>query len=75
MLGSLREKLARTRNAFRKVGDLFRSGKRRDEILDGLEEALILADVGVPATETIVAALSEDEQGRERSRPRARLPR
>lgn len=73
MLGSLREKLARTRNAFRKVGDLFRSGKRRDEILDELEEALIQADVGVPATETIVAALKaktskvESEAGLERA--------
>jgi fused signal recognition particle receptor len=73
MLGSLREKLARTRNAFRKVEDLFRSGKRRDEILDGLEEALIQADVGVPATETIVAALraktgkAENEAGLERA--------
>ncbi|MGB8959635.1 MAG: signal recognition particle-docking protein FtsY [Candidatus Aminicenantales bacterium] len=73
MLGSLREKLARTRGAFRKVEDLFRSGKRRDEILDGLEEALIQADVGVPATETIVAALkakttkAESEAGLERA--------
>jgi fused signal recognition particle receptor len=73
MVGSLREKLARTRNAFRKVEDLFRSGKRRDEILDGLEEALIQADVGVPATETIVGALkaktgkAESETGLERA--------
>jgi fused signal recognition particle receptor len=73
MFGSLREKLARTRNAFRKVEDLFRSGKRRDEILDGLEEALIQADVGVPATETIVGALKaktskiENEAGLERA--------
>jgi fused signal recognition particle receptor len=57
MFGSLKEKLARTRDAFRKVEDLFRSGKRRDEILDGLEEALILADVGVPAAERIVGDL------------------
>jgi fused signal recognition particle receptor len=73
MFGSLREKLARTRSAFRKVEDLFRSGKRRDEILDGLEEALIQADVGVPATETIVGALrsktakAESETGLERA--------
>jgi fused signal recognition particle receptor len=73
MLGSLREKLARTRNAFRKVEDLFRSGKRRDEILDGLEEALIQADVGVTAAERIVGALKaktskvEDEAGLERA--------
>ena len=64
MFGSLREKLARTRNAFRKVGDLFRSGKRRDEILDELEEALILADVGVPAAETIVAGPAERRRAR-----------
>jgi len=59
MLGSLREKLARTRSAFRRVEDLFRSGKRRDEILEGLEEALVLADVGVPAAEKVVGALRE----------------
>ena len=54
MFANLREKLARTRNAFRKVDDLFRSGKRREEILDGLEEALILADVGVAAAGRIL---------------------
>jgi len=53
----LREKLARTREAFRRVEDLFRSGKRREEILDGLEEALILADVGVTASTRILEAL------------------
>ena len=57
MFGSLKEKLARTRDAFRKVEDLFRSGKRRDEILDGLEEALVQADVGVTAAEKIAGAL------------------
>jgi fused signal recognition particle receptor len=73
MFGSLREKLARTRNAFRKVEDLFRSGKRREDILEGLEEALVQADVGVTATERIVAALraktskAEDEAGLERA--------
>jgi fused signal recognition particle receptor len=72
MFGSLKEKLARTRNAFRKVEDLFRSGKRREEILDGLEEALVLADVGVPAADRILGALrtktskAEDEAGLER---------
>jgi fused signal recognition particle receptor len=73
MFASLREKLARTRNAFRRVEDLFRSGRRRDEILDDLEEALILADVGVPASERIVGDLkaktakTEDEAGLERA--------
>jgi len=73
MFGSLREKLARTRSAFRKVEDLFRSGKRRDEILEGLEEALVLADVGVTAADKVVGALraktgkAEDEAGLERA--------
>jgi fused signal recognition particle receptor len=73
MLGSLREKLARTRTVFRRVGDLFRSGRRRDEILADLEEALILADVGVPTAERIVADLkaktgkAEDEAELERA--------
>jgi len=73
MFGSLREKLARTRGAFRKVEDLFRSGKRRDEILEGLEEALVLADVGVTAADKVVGALraktgkAEDEAGLERA--------
>jgi len=73
MFGSLREKLARTRNAFRKVEDLFRSGKRREEILDGLEEALVLADIGVPAADRILGSLRaktskvEDEAGLEQA--------
>lgn len=57
MFGSLKEKLARTRDAFRRVEDLFRSGKRREDILDGLEEALILADVGVTASGRVLEAL------------------
>ena len=57
MFANLREKLAGTRGAFRKVEDLLRSGKRREEILDGLEEALILADVGVPAAGRILESL------------------
>jgi len=57
VFANLREKLSRTRNAFRKVEDLFQSGKRREEILDGLEEALILADVGVAASGRVLEAL------------------
>ena len=73
MFDNLREKLARTRTVFRRVEDLFRSGRRRDEILGDLEEALILADVGVPASERIVEGLraktgkAEDEAGLERA--------
>ena len=59
MLASLREKLAGTRGAFRGVAELFRSGKRREDILDGLEEALVLADVGVPAASRLLASLRE----------------
>lgn len=57
MFVHLREKLARTRRAFRKIEELFESGKDRDEILDGLAEALILADVGVATTEKILESL------------------
>jgi fused signal recognition particle receptor len=57
VFANLRDKLAKTRNAFRKVEDLFQSGKRREEILDGLEEALILADVGVAASDRVLEAL------------------
>jgi fused signal recognition particle receptor len=57
VFASLREKLTRTRGAFRKVEDLLRSGKRREEILDALEEALILADVGVPAAGRVLESL------------------
>jgi fused signal recognition particle receptor len=57
MLGTLKEKLARTRSAFRKVGDLLRSGRRREDILESLEEVLVEADVGVAAAEKIVGAL------------------
>jgi fused signal recognition particle receptor len=57
VFANLRDKLAATRRAFRKVEELFQSGKERDEILDGLAEALILADVGVPTSEKIIGAL------------------
>lgn len=57
MLGHLREKLAKTRQAFRRIEDLFRSGRSRDEVLDELAEAMILADIGVGTTERIVEAI------------------
>jgi fused signal recognition particle receptor len=53
----LHEKLSKTRRAFRKIEELFQSGKGREEILAELAEDLILADVGVATTEKIVAAL------------------
>jgi fused signal recognition particle receptor len=57
VFANLREKLSRTRRAFRKIDELFRSGKPREEILDDLSEALILADVGVATSEKVLEAL------------------
>lgn len=61
----LREKLSKTRCVFKRIGDVFRSGRRREEILDDLEEALILADVGTAATgrllESLRARTTKDE--------------
>ncbi len=60
MLGSLRNKLARTRDAFKdKFDDLLKSQKEREDILVELEELLILADVGVGTTEKIITAIRE----------------
>lgn len=59
MFDRLRDKLSRTRDAFRKVGGVFRSGKPREEMLDDLAEALILADVGLPAADKVIAALRD----------------
>jgi len=60
MLGSLREKLAKTRQTFKqKFDELLHSGKPRDEILEELAETLILADVGLATTEKIIQAVRE----------------
>jgi len=58
MFGNLREKLSRTRTALKeRLDSLVKSGKPREEILDDLAEALILADVGVAAAEKIIEAV------------------
>jgi fused signal recognition particle receptor len=60
VLGNLREKLARTRQAFRERWEgLFRSGQPRDKILEELAEALILADTGSAVTDQIIGAIRE----------------
>ncbi len=60
MLGSLRNKLTRTRDAFKdKFDDLLKSKKEREDILTELEETLILADVGVGTTDKIITAIRE----------------
>jgi len=58
MFGSLKEKLARTREVFKeKFDDFLSSKKNREEILDALMESMILADVGVPTTEKIIDSI------------------
>jgi len=69
VLGTLREKLGRTRQAIRqKFEELLRGNKTQDEILGELEEALILADVSLATSGKIIAAL------RSRSRPTDGFP-
>jgi fused signal recognition particle receptor len=53
----LSEGLFRTRRIFRRLGDLFRSGKKREDILEELFEVLVLADVGLPTTEKLLDGL------------------
>jgi len=57
VFANLRDKLSKTRQAFRRIEELFQSGKGREEIIDELAEDLILADVGVATTEKIAQAL------------------
>jgi fused signal recognition particle receptor len=57
VLGKLKDQLTKTRNVFKKIESLFQSGKKRDEILDELAEALVLADVGVATSEKIIEAI------------------
>lgn len=59
MLDSLKERLQKTRQAFQKLGEVFQSGRRREEVLDELAELLILADVGVPSTEKVIEKIRQ----------------
>jgi len=55
VLTQLKEKITKTREAFRsKFEDLTHSNKSREEILDELAESMILADIGIPLTERIL---------------------
>ncbi len=63
VLGILKEKLSRTRQAFRgKLGEIFQSGQPRDKILEELAEALILADTGIATTDRIIRAIRDKTQ-------------
>jgi len=60
MIEILRNKLTKTREAFKeKLDEFFRSEKSREEILDDLAEIMILADVGVFSTEKIIETLRQ----------------
>ena len=58
VLNDLKTKLSRTRaNLKGKLDEVLKSGKTRNDVLDGLAESLILSDVGVQTTEKIVDAI------------------
>jgi len=58
MLGNLKDKLTKTRESLReKLHEFLKADKSRDQILDELMEIMVLADMGVHATEKIVESL------------------
>lgn len=63
MIGSLKQKIAKTRAAFTETfTELLHSDKNREEILDDLAETLILADVGVSTTEKIINSIRQNSR-------------
>lgn len=63
MLNDLKTKLSRTRDNLKgKLDELLKSGKTKDDVLDGLAESLILADVGVQTTEKIVDSIRKESK-------------
>ena len=59
MFDRLKQTLARTREFFGRLEQLFQSNKSQEEVLDELFELLILADVGVPTSEKIIRDIKE----------------
>jgi len=60
MLGNLKDKLTKTRESFReKLHEFLKGDKSRDQILDELMEIMVLADMGVHATEKIIESLRQ----------------
>jgi fused signal recognition particle receptor len=58
VLANLREKLGRTRQALRlKLEELLHSDKNQEQVLEGLEEALILADVSLGTAEKVIGRM------------------
>jgi fused signal recognition particle receptor len=63
VLSDLKSKLSRTRYNFKgKLDELMKSGKTREDLLDGLAESLILADVGVQTTEKIIDSMRKESK-------------
>jgi fused signal recognition particle receptor len=61
VLNDLKTKLSRTRDNLKgKLDELLKSGKARDDVLDGMAESLILADVGVQTTEKIMDSIRKE---------------
>ncbi|MGD9344993.1 MAG: signal recognition particle-docking protein FtsY [Candidatus Aminicenantes bacterium] len=60
MLGNLKDKLSKTREAFKdKFDEFLKSDRDREEILEDLLEVLILADVSIRSSEKIISSLRE----------------
>ena len=63
MLNDLRAKLGHTRDNLKgKLDELMKSGKDKEDLLDGLAESLILADVGVQTTEKIIDSIRKESK-------------
>jgi fused signal recognition particle receptor len=60
VLGNLKDKLSKTREAFKdKFDEFLKSDRDREEILEDLLEVLILADVSIRSSEKIISSLRE----------------
>ncbi len=63
MVGSLKQKISKTRSAFtERFTELLHSDKNREQILEDLAETLILADVGVTTTQKIIDSIRENSR-------------
>ena len=68
----LRDGLTRSRRGLAdRLAGLFHGNASNEEILEGLEEALITADVGVSATQKLLVALKRRSERRWRDNPEA----
>jgi fused signal recognition particle receptor len=62
MFGKIREGLKKTREALgKRLQGIFEGNREGALLIEELEEALILADVGVPTMEKLIAAIKKEE--------------